>query len=128
MFSTSTIASSTNSPKATASPPRVITLIESSIRQKTIAVTMIESGIAVSVMSVVRKFIREQKQHDHHERGAVAQGLDHVGDRVVDKFALTVGRAEPTTSVGQRRLSTRRAPLRSAPSGDGCRRPAAFEW
>ena len=66
MFSSTTIASSTSSPIATASPPRVITLIESSvpvscpIRRNTTIVITSESGMAVRVMNVVRKLSRNR--------------------------------------------------------------------
>ncbi len=58
MFSTSTIASSTSSPMATARPPRVIVLMDRPKYQKMRPVITIESGIAVSVIKVVRKFSR----------------------------------------------------------------------
>ena len=44
---------------ATASPPSVIVLMEMPISQKAMAVTAIDSGMAVSVMIVVRRFIRK---------------------------------------------------------------------
>ncbi len=59
MFSTSTMASSTSSPMATARPPRVIVLIDNPKPAKIIAVITSDSGIAVSVINVVRKFIRK---------------------------------------------------------------------
>ena len=61
MFSTSTIASSTSSPMATASPPSVMVLIDWPVNLKTRAVTTIDRGIAVSVMNVVRKLRRKRK-------------------------------------------------------------------
>ena len=61
MFSTSTIASSTSSPIATASPPSVIVLIDIPSHVKTSPVITIERGMAVSVMKVVRKFSRKRK-------------------------------------------------------------------
>ena len=60
-FSTSTMASSTSAPMATAMPPSVIVLIETSKIEKTMAVMASDSGIAVSVMTVVRKFRRKRK-------------------------------------------------------------------
>ena len=45
---------------ATASPPSVIVLIEIPTSLKTSAVIAIDSGIAVSVMSVVRKLSRKR--------------------------------------------------------------------
>ena len=60
MFSTSTIASSTSSPSATARPPRVMVLIDIPAAEKTRAVITSESGIAVSVIKVVRMFIRKR--------------------------------------------------------------------
>ncbi len=66
IFSTSTMASSTSSPIATANPPSVITLMESSvpemypINRKTSVVITSDSGIAVSVMNVVLKFSRNR--------------------------------------------------------------------
>ena len=62
MFSTSTIASSTSSPIATARPPRVIVFTLSPNTAKTTAVITIESGIAVRVMNVVRRFIRNRNR------------------------------------------------------------------
>ena len=56
MFSTSTTASSTSSPMAMASPPKVIVLIEKPSSQNTTAVARIETGIAVSEIRVVRAF------------------------------------------------------------------------
>ena len=47
---------------ATAIPPSVIVLIDRSNTAKTSAVMRIESGIAVSVMNVVRTFIRNRKR------------------------------------------------------------------
>ena len=46
---------------ATARPPRVIVLIETPKALKMRNVMMNESGIAVSVMAVVRKFSRNRK-------------------------------------------------------------------
>ncbi len=68
MFSTSTIASSTSSPIATAIPPSVITLIDSSTpltsptSLKTTTVRASESGIALSEMNVVRTFSRNRNR------------------------------------------------------------------
>ena len=62
IFSTSTMASSTNSPMATAMPPSVIVLIESPNTANTIAVMTSESGMAVSVMNVVLKFIKNRNR------------------------------------------------------------------
>ena len=59
-FSTSTIASSTSSPIATAIPPRVITLTEKPKSLNTIAVTRILMGIAVSVIRVVLVFAKKR--------------------------------------------------------------------
>ena len=65
MFSTSTMASSTSSPIATAIPPRVITLIDSvapvsmPVIRKTSVVSTSDNGMAVRVMKVVRMFIRK---------------------------------------------------------------------
>ena len=68
IFSTSTMASSTSSPIATAIPPKVITLIEScapvtwlSTRNTSVVMTS-DSGIAVRVMKVVRKFIKNRNR------------------------------------------------------------------
>ena len=68
MFSTSTMASSTSSPIATAIPPSVITLMDRcvpviwpQIRNTSVVITS-ESGIAVSVMNVVRKFSRNKNR------------------------------------------------------------------
>ena len=58
----STIESSTSSPIATASPPSVIVLIETPNALKIRKVMMNESGIAVSVIAVVRKFKRNKKR------------------------------------------------------------------
>ena len=60
MFSTSTIASSTSSPIATASPPSVIVLIDIPSHLNTSPVITIDSGMAVSVMKVVRKLSRKR--------------------------------------------------------------------
>ncbi len=54
------MASSTSSPIATARPPSVITLIDMSNQRNTSAVVTIESGIAVSVIAVVRKLSRNR--------------------------------------------------------------------
>ena len=61
MFSTSTTASSTSSPMAMARPPSVMVLMERPIRWKTMAVTRIETGMAVSEIAVVRTFSRKAK-------------------------------------------------------------------
>ena len=66
MFSTSTMASSTSSPIATAIPPRVITLIDSSVPVITPmslnvrTVIASDSGMALREMNVVRTFIRNR--------------------------------------------------------------------
>ena len=68
MFSTSTIASSTSSPIATAIPPRVITLIDSSVpvtrptNLNTSTVSASDSGMAVREMNVVRRFSRNRNR------------------------------------------------------------------
>ena len=59
-FSTSTIASSTTIPIATASPPSVIELTLKSIRSKTRIVMPSDSGIAVSVIKVIRTLNRNR--------------------------------------------------------------------
>ena len=67
IFSTSTIASSTSSPIATAMPPSVMTLIDrlcpdtTPNSRNTRAVIASESGIASSVMNVVRRLRRKRK-------------------------------------------------------------------
>ena len=58
MFSTSTTASSTSSPMAIARPPSVMVLMDSPIHQNTTAVPRIETGIAVSEITVVRTLSR----------------------------------------------------------------------
>ena len=62
VFSTPTIPLSTISPMATASPPNVIVLIERPKAPNTNAVMIIDSGIAVSVMNVVRKLTRNKNR------------------------------------------------------------------
>ena len=57
-FSTSTTASSTSSPMAIASPPRVIVLIDSPSSLNTSTAASSDSGIATSEMAVVRTFSR----------------------------------------------------------------------
>jgi hypothetical protein len=57
-FSTPTTASSTSSPMAMASPPRVMVLTESPIQWNTSAVTSRATGSAVSEMKVVRRLSR----------------------------------------------------------------------
>ncbi len=59
MFSTSTTASSTNSPIAIANPSRVMTLIDCPRSLNTTTVTASESGIAISEISVVRAFSKK---------------------------------------------------------------------
>ena len=59
-FSTSTIASSTSSPMATARPPSVIVLTEMSNALNTSAEMTMESGMAVSVIAVVRTLSRNR--------------------------------------------------------------------
>ena len=59
-FSTSTMASSTNSPIATARPPSVMVLMPRPNHWKTMNVTKSDRGIAVSVMKVVRKLRRKR--------------------------------------------------------------------
>ena len=59
-FSTPTIASSTNSPMATAMPPRVIVLSDRPNQLNTSAVVSNDNGMAVSVIAVVRKFSRNK--------------------------------------------------------------------
>ena len=59
-FSTSTMASSTNSPIATARPPSVMVLMPRPNHWKTMNVTKSDSGMAVRVMKVVRKLRRKR--------------------------------------------------------------------
>ena len=61
-FSTSTIASSTSSPIATASPPSVIVLMLIPNHLKIINVTTKERGIATSVIAVVLKLSKNKKR------------------------------------------------------------------
>ena len=75
---------------ATAKPPSVIVLIDMPNNEKMTAVITSDSGIAVSVMNVVRRFHRNKKQDDHDQNAAVAQRLEHVLDRQVDEFFLLV--------------------------------------
>ena len=56
------MASSTSSPIATARPPSVIVLIDMPNHLKTSPVTTIDSGMAVSVMNVVRKLSRNRNR------------------------------------------------------------------
>ena len=62
MFSTSTTASSTISPMAIASPPSVMVLIDRPAKWKTMAAVRIDTGIAVSEITVVRTFSRKAKR------------------------------------------------------------------
>ena len=68
IFSTSTIASSTSSPMATAMPPSVITLMLSSVpvsqpmSLNTTEVMTSDNGMAVSEMNVVRTFSRNRNR------------------------------------------------------------------
>ena len=55
-FSTSTIASSTTMPMATAMPPSVMLLTPTPAKENTNSVIAKDRGIAVSVISVVRRF------------------------------------------------------------------------
>ena len=50
MFSTSTMASSTTSPIATARPPRIMPLIVTPHSKRTVAAATIDSGSAVRLM------------------------------------------------------------------------------
>ena len=61
-FSTSTMASSTRAPIATAIPPRVMVLMETSKREKTRMVSAIDKGMAVKVMKVILQFIKKMKR------------------------------------------------------------------
>ena len=61
-FSTSTIASSTTIPMATASPPRVMEFTLMSKPKNTSIVMPKDIGMAVSVMRVVRKFSRNRNR------------------------------------------------------------------
>jgi hypothetical protein len=60
-FSTPTTASSTNPPMAMVRPPSVIVLIDSPKYLNTRTVTRIDTGMAVSEISVVRRFARKRK-------------------------------------------------------------------
>ena len=59
MFSTSTVASSTRMPTASASPPSVMMLMVSPIALSTISEVRIASGIEVAMMSVLRQLPRK---------------------------------------------------------------------
>ena len=60
MFSTSTMASSTSSPTATAMPPRVMVFTVTPNARKISSVAMIDSGMAVRVMTLVRTLARNR--------------------------------------------------------------------
>ena len=90
MFSTSTMASSTSSPMATASPPSVIVLIDMPNQRKTMAVMTIDSGMAVSVMNVVRKFSRKINSTITTRMPPSREGLLDVVHRQVDELLLLV--------------------------------------
>ena len=61
MFSTSTVASSTRMPTASARPPSVITLIVCPNRLRTISEVRIESGIEMQTISVERQLPRNSR-------------------------------------------------------------------
>ena len=75
---------------ATARPPSVIVLIDMPNHLNTRPVTTIESGIAVSVMNVVRKFNRNRNRMIDDQDAAVAQRVDDVVDAQVDERLLLI--------------------------------------
>ncbi|TWU34860.1 hypothetical protein Poly41_40030 [Novipirellula artificiosorum] len=130
MFSTSTIASSTNSPIATAMPPSVITLIESSlpviqpINRKTIVVSTNESGIAVKVINVVRKFSKNRNRTMTTNTAPIAIASATLKIPRSMKFLSWNSSALTTTSAGSDdstsvKASTTRS-VRSRVSTCGC--------
>jgi hypothetical protein len=72
MFSTSTTASSTNSPIAIASPPSVIVLIDNPSHLKTSIAIRIDSGMAVSEISMVRRLPRKKNSTPATRQAAIS--------------------------------------------------------
>ncbi len=91
IFSTSTMASSTSSPIATAIPPNVITLIDNSVPVITPIKPEHQRGHDERERDGRQcdegraEIEQEQKQHDHHQHRADHQGFFDVVDAPVDK-------------------------------------------
>ncbi len=90
MFSTSTIASSTSSPIATASPPRVIVLIDMPNHLNTSAGHHDRQRDGRQGDERRAEVQQEDEEDDGHEDAAVAQGVHHVVDGQVDELLLLI--------------------------------------
>ena len=115
MFSTSTIASSTSSPIATAIPPRVITLIERVVpvsipaSRKTSVVITSESGIAVSVMNVVRRLSRNRNSTITTSTAPITSASPTLKMPRSIKLASRNSSELTTTSAGSEASTSRKA-------------------
>ena len=88
MFSTSTVASSTRIPTASASPPSVMMLIVSPSALKTISEVKIESGIDTAMMIVLRQLPRKQQNHQARKPRRDGSFANHALDRRAHKQRL----------------------------------------
>ena len=81
MFSTSTVASSTRMPTASARPPSVMMLIVSPSALSTISEVSTESGIETAMISVLRQLPRNSENHETRKAGRDRAFADHAVDR-----------------------------------------------
>ena len=100
-FSTSTIASSTTSPTAIARPPSVIVFTDRPNQYMTIALVKNDSGMAVSVIAVVRRLSRNRNRTRATMIVASRQRRLDVVDRRLDEIGLPEQRAVDLDVGGQ---------------------------
>ena len=94
MFSSSTIESSTSRPIPSARPPKVNTFSVCPEKYSTINVTMIESGMATEMISVLVRLRRKIKMTAAARSDPCKRLLDEVADRLADIDRLVERNAE----------------------------------
>src|SRR5262245_48168839 len=106
-FSTSMIASSTNSPMAIASPPSVIVLILIPKYVIVMNAATSDRGIASRLIKVVRKFQRKRNKNDGYQQTALRQRAFNIVDCSVDERCLLESLRLDGQVAGQGRLQGR---------------------
>ena len=94
MFSSSTVASSTRIPTASASPPRVMMLKVSPSALSTITEVRIESGMEIAMISVLRQLPRNSRIMAAVRQAAVSASLHHSLNRRPHKQGLVEQRIQ----------------------------------
>ena len=86
MFSIPMIASSTNTPSATANPPRVMVFRVSPMRESTAIAASSDSGIAVKAMTRGAPVAQERIQHGDDQDGRDQQRALQLAERFLDEI------------------------------------------